>query len=91
MSQQSTLHAPDGFDIGLVPSGEKSENVTHNEVRKYSGSGTYEDPYVVDWDVGDVENPYNWPKSRKWAITFQVNTTLYLAISQELIIRFSWL
>lgn len=74
MSQQSTLHIPDGSDIGLA-SGEKPEKLTHHEVRNYSGSGTYDDPYVVDWDVGDVENPYNWPKRQKWAITFQVNIT----------------
>lgn len=39
---------------------------------KYDGSGTREDPYIVNWEEGDPENPYNWPYSRKWLITFQL-------------------
>lgn len=39
---------------------------------KYPGSGTAEDPYVVDWGKGDEENPYNWSTRRKWMITLQV-------------------
>lgn len=46
---------------------------SHSEPRKYLGRGTHDEPYVVDWDADDVENPYNWPKRRKWAITFQVS------------------
>ena len=40
--------------------------------KKYPGSGTHEDPFVVDWSLGDPENPYNWSKARKWLITLQV-------------------
>ncbi|KAI0371743.1 MFS general substrate transporter [Pilatotrama ljubarskyi] len=40
--------------------------------KKYPGRGTHEDPHIVDWDLGDPENPYNWPKRRKWAITLQL-------------------
>ncbi|OCH95314.1 MFS general substrate transporter [Obba rivulosa] len=40
--------------------------------RSYPGSGTRDDPYVVDWSPGDVENPYNWPKSKRWIITYQL-------------------
>ena len=39
---------------------------------RYSGSGTAEDPYVVDWHPDDPENPYNWSKTRRWVYTFQV-------------------
>lgn len=39
---------------------------------RYSGSGTAEDPYVVDWNPDDPENPYNWSKTRRWVYTFQV-------------------
>ncbi len=39
---------------------------------KYPGSGTADDPYVVDWGKGDEENPYNWSTRRKWMITLQV-------------------
>lgn len=41
---------------------------------KYPGSGTPHDPYIVDWDSGDKENPYNWTNPRKWTITAQVST-----------------
>ena len=40
--------------------------------KKYPGLGTREDPFIVDWDVDDPENPYNWSKSKKWLITLQV-------------------
>ena len=40
--------------------------------RRYPGSGTLNDPYVVDWDQDDPENPFNWSKRRKWLITIQV-------------------
>ncbi|TFK42877.1 major facilitator superfamily domain-containing protein [Crucibulum laeve] len=42
------------------------------ERQTYPGSGTAEDPYVVDWDLDDPEDPYNWPKSKKWLITAQL-------------------
>ncbi|KAJ3556051.1 hypothetical protein NM688_g2239 [Phlebia brevispora] len=43
-------------------------------VQSYSGNGTLEDPYVVDWDPGDPENPYNWSKRLQMAIgTFTVS------------------
>ena len=44
----------------------------HAADKKYPGSGTHADPYVVDWELGDAENPFNWSRARKWAITGQV-------------------
>lgn len=41
--------------------------------RTYIGSGTAKDPYVVDWDLNDPEDPYNWSKVRKWVITMQAS------------------
>ncbi|TFY68915.1 hypothetical protein EVJ58_g732 [Rhodofomes roseus] len=38
---------------------------------RYPGSGTAEDPYIVDWDVDDPENPFNWSKTRRWVLTFE--------------------
>ncbi|TFK55294.1 MFS general substrate transporter [Heliocybe sulcata] len=38
----------------------------------YEGEGTRTDPYIVDWDRNDPENPYNWSKPRKWLITSQL-------------------
>lgn len=40
---------------------------------RYSGSGTADDPYVVDWHPDDPENPYNWSETRRWVYTFQVS------------------
>ncbi|EPT05860.1 hypothetical protein FOMPIDRAFT_1110128 [Fomitopsis schrenkii] len=39
---------------------------------RYSGSGTADDPYVVDWHPDDPENPYNWSETRRWVYTFQL-------------------
>ncbi|KDQ15282.1 hypothetical protein BOTBODRAFT_78005, partial [Botryobasidium botryosum FD-172 SS1] len=36
------------------------------------GSGTLEDPYVVDWAPGEAENPYNWSQLRRWILTYQL-------------------
>ena len=38
----------------------------------YPGDGTLENPFVVDWDRDDPENPYNWPKRSRWLLTCQV-------------------
>jgi len=40
-----------------------------------TGSGTADDPYVVDWDLDDPDDPYNWPKVKRWIITAQVRPT----------------
>lgn len=36
---------------------------------KYDGSGTEEDPYVVNWIELDPRNPQNFPKWKKWWLT----------------------
>ncbi|KAL4251643.1 MFS transporter superfamily protein [Abortiporus biennis] len=45
----------------------------------YAGSGTLHDPYIVDWDLADPENPYNWSKPRKWVITLQLGLSTWVA------------
>ncbi|KAJ7273463.1 major facilitator superfamily domain-containing protein [Mycena haematopus] len=41
--------------------------------RTYPGSGTQQDPYVVDWDSEeDIENPLNFHSCKKWIITSQL-------------------
>lgn len=42
----------------------------------YPGTGSLEDPYVVDWHVNDSENPYNWSTTWRWFITAQVMSGL---------------
>jgi Major Facilitator Superfamily len=39
---------------------------------KYNGSGTDEDPYVVEWLQHDPGNPMQFPMWKKWAITLIV-------------------
>ncbi|KAF9450774.1 MFS general substrate transporter [Macrolepiota fuliginosa MF-IS2] len=45
--------------------------------RTYPGSGTFEDPYIVDWDPNDPEDPYNWSKVRRCFITAQLAFTTF--------------
>lgn len=42
------------------------------ENHKYRGSGTEEDPYVVDFMPHDPRDPMNWKQSKKWFITLTV-------------------
>ncbi|KAF2144372.1 uncharacterized protein K452DRAFT_349533 [Aplosporella prunicola CBS 121167] len=44
----------------------------HVKNSHYEGSGTDEDPYVVNWLPDDPRNPMNYPTSVKWAITMLV-------------------
>lgn len=46
---------------------DKTANPTH-----FPGRGTSDDPFVVDWDLGDPGNPYTWSHRQKWIITSQV-------------------
>ena len=36
---------------------------------EYEGSGTEDDPYIVDWIENDPRNPMLFPVWKKWAIT----------------------
>lgn len=61
--------------------------------RTYIGSGTPEDPYVVDWDLDDPEDPYNWPNLQRWIITAQVFistfVTFFIPLTSALKLAFS--
>jgi Ca2+/H+ antiporter len=35
----------------------------------YEGSGTEDDPYVVNWIDNDARNPQTWSEVKKWSIT----------------------
>ncbi|KAI0637228.1 MFS general substrate transporter [Trametes polyzona] len=87
MSQQTTLHAADtDEEAGHVPCprGDAAPRRRGAEQtcqalaqKRYPGAGTHTDPYVVDWDLGDPENPFNWTRRRKWGITFQLATSTF--------------
>ncbi|KAH7130743.1 major facilitator superfamily domain-containing protein [Dendryphion nanum] len=44
------------------------QGVLTPEIEKwqYEGSGTEEDPYVVEWINNDPRNPMEWAKTKKW-------------------------
>lgn len=56
--------------------GRDVEKVSAEDVERpeghYPGAGTPEDPFIVDWALGDAENPFNWSIARKWLITSHV-------------------
>ena len=39
------------------------------EAAEYKGSGTEEDPYIVDWIKQDPRNPMLYSKAKRWSIT----------------------
>jgi hypothetical protein len=47
---------------------------THN----YDGSGTEEDPFVVEFQKDNLGNPMNWSQSRKWLITAIVTMSVFI-------------
>ncbi|KAH9901139.1 MFS general substrate transporter [Cubamyces lactineus] len=85
MSQTTTLHADEeavrkveqapnsDTKMAVSPSAPPSSDCAwQDKPLKYPGRGTHADPYVVDWDLADPENPFNWSSRRRWAITFQL-------------------
>lgn len=46
----------------------------------YPGSGTPEDPYLVDWLPADHENPMTWKKAYKWTV-MMIAAVATLAVS----------
>ncbi|QRW16511.1 major facilitator superfamily transporter [Rhizoctonia solani] len=55
-----------------------------NEKAQYTGSGTPEDPYIVDWAPGDPQNPFNWSPAKRWRITaILALTTLCIAFASS--------
>lgn len=48
---------------------------------QYAGSGTEEDPFLVQWIPNDPRNPMGWSRPKKWFITMMVSlTTLAVAL-----------
>jgi len=43
----------------------------------YDGSGTIEDPFVVEFMANDSHNPMNFSITRKWFITFIVTLSVF--------------
>lgn len=51
---------------------------------KYPGSGTPEDPFIIDWIRDDPEDPQRWPGRYKWfTIGIASFSTLAVALSSS--------
>ncbi|KAJ7632358.1 MFS general substrate transporter [Roridomyces roridus] len=51
---------------------ESSSTVCDHDLASLKGSGTLQDPFIVNWDDKDPENPLSFPNSKKWIITSQL-------------------
>lgn len=43
----------------------------------YSGAGTEEDPFIVEFQKDDPDNPMNWSQFKKWYITAIVTMSVF--------------
>lgn len=58
--------------------------------KKYPGSGTNEDPYIVDWLPNDREDPQNWSGTYKWfTVSLKCITTMVANQEADILRRFS--
>jgi hypothetical protein len=67
--EQDPVLRVDENDVNQNPNRSRLEA---GEWARYAGEGTKESPYIVDWDEDDPEDPYQWPRMRRWVITCQV-------------------
>lgn len=71
-------HPPSQWRL-IVSQGLVTDRVLHH---KYAGSGSAEDPYVVEWIPNDPRNPMLFSATRKWLITLSVSiATLAIAFA----------
>ncbi|KAJ5780701.1 hypothetical protein N7457_005861 [Penicillium paradoxum] len=50
----------------------------------YQGSGTEDDPYIVEWLENDLENPKNYSETLRWSVTALIATmTLCVALASS--------
>ncbi|KAL2848400.1 putative MFS transporter [Aspergillus pseudoustus] len=55
-----------------------SPSLTDSELaHSYNGSGTKDDPYIVEFSKDDAGNPMNWSQSRKWLIATIGNLSVF--------------
>lgn len=55
--------------LARILSGRSSAGSEPKYLNTYPGTGTEDDPYLVDWLPGERANPYNWRTSYRWAVT----------------------
>lgn len=52
--------------INATPNASRPSSPPPPDPSPYPGSGTPEDPYLVDWLPDEPSNPYNWRPAFKW-------------------------
>lgn len=69
MAQPPRVARPDtaASDIG------EGENHTFHD-----GQGTEQDPFIVEFQANDPENPMNWGNTRKWFIAFIATLSVFV-------------
>lgn len=63
------------------PSNNTSPSDTGNEMGEthtYRGQGTKNDPFIVEFQQADPENPLNWGSARKWCIACIVTLSVFV-------------
>lgn len=56
--------------LARILSGPRNESSYQPKVpNPYPGKGTVDDPYLVDWLIGESANPYNWGNAYRWTVT----------------------
>ncbi len=51
--------------------------VDAEKVNAYTGAGTTESPFIVEFQKGDVDNPMNWGQIKKWSLTAIVTCSVF--------------
>ncbi|KAJ5154305.1 uncharacterized protein N7500_009744 [Penicillium coprophilum] len=80
-------HSPTGSDKHTLTRRPWRLNVTDFQTIidfPYRGSGTSEDPYIVEWLENDPENPKNYSEALRWSTTALIATmTLCVALASS--------
>ena len=86
-SSSSALDAvadPDQYTLKKTPYRLYTTSFRDILAHDYQGSGTKEDPYLVEWLPNDAENPQTWASVYKWFLTVQVAiATLSVALASS--------
>ncbi|ORX34296.1 major facilitator superfamily domain-containing protein [Kockovaella imperatae] len=68
-----------------------------SQSKPYNGSGTQDDPFIVDWLPDESANPYNWNRRFKWGLTLHLalnclapvyTSSAYVAGVEDLVVAF---
>lgn len=81
---QLAVDNPDQYTLRKTPFRIYTTPFSDILAQRYSGSGTKEDPYLVEWLSDDNENPQAWSQTYKWLLTVQVAiATLSVALASS--------